>query len=99
MKQTIMTPEEYRRNFKVGGGLFESELGRRIERYGSIAQVRNISVARSTPSGPVDSRWINYYQLYWDGTRWWIAGIVWEQERPSTPIPKEWIGKWEEVTK
>ena len=79
--------------------MFESELGRRIKCYASIAQVRSISVARSIPSGPVDGRWINYYQLYWDGTRWWIAGIVWEKERPSTPIPEEWIGRWEEVTK
>src|SRR2546422_6583972 len=82
----IMTPEEYRRGADarfVARGLFETEVGSRIERFGNVAQVRSISVARSTPGGPVEARYVNYFQLFWDGTRWWIAGVVWDEERPD----------------
>ena len=40
---------------------------------------------------------MNYFQLYWDGSRWWIAGMVWDLERPGAPIPEAWVGKFEEV--
>lgn len=93
----IITPEQYRRDFQVGNGVFESEIGRRIEHFGNVAQVRSVSVVRSTPDGPIEDRYVNYFQVYWDGTRWWIAGMVWDKERSNTPIPEAWIGKWEEV--
>jgi len=41
---------------------------------------------------------VNYLKLYWDGTRWWIAGMVWDQEPLSAPIPEVWIGHWEDLT-
>jgi len=102
VKSTIMTPEEYRRGGNAGfvaNGLFETEIGRRIERWGNVAQVRSVAVARRTVNGPAIGRYINYFQLYWDGSRWWIAGMVWDRERPSAPIPEAWIGKWEAVTR
>jgi hypothetical protein len=97
VKTKIMTPEDYRRDFTIGAGVFETEVGRRIERYGHVAQVRSVAVVRSTPDRPVRARYINYFHLYWDGSRWWIAGMVWEKESPSAPIPEAWIGKFEEV--
>ncbi|HVV73394.1 MAG TPA: hypothetical protein VHI52_18120 [Verrucomicrobiae bacterium] len=90
----VETPEEYRRRFLPGG--YETEIGRKIERFGNVAQVRSVSVARDTPDGPITGRWVNYFQLYWDGARWWIAAMVWDQERESLPIPQSWIGKLDE---
>src|SRR5215470_4483753 len=84
VETTIMTPEEYRRKSDarfVAQGLFETEIGSRVERFGNVAQVRSISVSRRTPDGPIEARYVNYAQLFWDGTRWWIAGVVWDQER------------------
>jgi hypothetical protein len=92
-----MTPEDFRRqndSSLVARGLFETEIGRRIERFGNVAQVRSVAIARRTPSGPAEARWVNYFQLYWDGARWWIAGMVWDEERANSPIPKEWVGRW-----
>jgi hypothetical protein len=97
---TTMTAEDYRRinneNF-VKNGLFETEIGSRIERFGNVAFVRSITESRRTPNGPVDGRYVNYVSLYWDGSRWWISGFVWDEERPNNPIPKSWIGVREEV--
>jgi hypothetical protein len=96
VQTTIMTTEEYRQKSDasfVAEGLFETEIGSRVERFGNVAQVRSVSVARRTPRGPVEARYVNYAQLYWDGARWWIAGAVWDQERPDNPIPAAWLGR------
>jgi len=42
---------------------------------------------------------VNYAQLYWDGNRWWIAAMVWDDERPDNPIPKAWLGQPEKGSK
>jgi len=28
-----------------------------------------------------------------DGTRWWIVSILWDEERPDNPLPKELAAK------
>ncbi len=92
---TTMTPEDYRRAndaSMVKDGLFEAEIGSRIERFGNAAQVRSISVARRTRSGPIIGRYVNYITLNRDGTRWWMTAWVWDEERPNNPIPASWIG-------
>lgn len=96
IKTKIMTPEEYRRGFLGGEGFEEYEVGRRIERCGNVAQVRSVAEVRTPVGGPVTDRFVNYFNLLGDGSRWWIAGMVWQQEGPGTPIPAAWIGSWEE---
>jgi hypothetical protein len=32
-------------------------------------------------------RGINSIQLFHDGTRWWVLGIAWDNERPGNPLP------------
>ena len=91
----IQTPEEYRQHYRAGAS-YETEAGRLIERFGNVAQVRSVSVNRETPDGPITARWVNYFQLYWDGQRWWIAANIWDAERPGLTIPESWIGKFEE---
>ena len=76
----------------VANGGFESEVGRHIERFGNVAEVRSVSVVRRTLDGPIEKRSVNYLQLYWDGNRWWIAGIVFDSERANAPIPEAWVG-------
>lgn len=88
------TTEQYRqatdRNF-VEKGFYEAEIGSNIERFGNVANVRSVYETRRTADGPLLGRGINYLTLYWDGTRWWIANAVWDDERPDNPIPGEWI--------
>lgn len=96
VQTSIMTTEEYRQKSDarfVAEGLFETEIGSRVERFGNVAQVRSVSVARRTPTGPIEGRYVNCAQLFWDGNRWWIAGMVWDEERPDNPIPRAWLGQ------
>jgi hypothetical protein len=91
---TTMTPEDYRRTNNarfVKDGLFETEIGSRIERFGNAAQVRSVSESRRTRDGPITGRYVNYITLNWDGTRWWMTAWVWDEERPNNPIPPAWI--------
>lgn len=95
----IMTPEEYRRRTNQGvvaEGMIEAEIGSHIECFGNVAQVRSVYAIRRSATGPVETRGVNYYMLYWDGRRWWIAGMVWDDERPSNPIPSEWVTRQEQ---
>lgn len=92
---TRWTPEEYRRamdSFLVSQGFFETEIGSRIERFGNVAQVRSVYETRRVAGGPVLDRGVNYLLLYWDGSRWWITGAVWDDERRDNPLPPSWIG-------
>ena len=96
-RSVTMTPEEYRRAANAGfvaNGLIEYEIGSRIEQYGHVATVRSVYAMKRTTEGPIEDRGVNYFMLYWDGTRWWITGMVWDSERPTNPIPHEWVGSY-----
>jgi hypothetical protein len=36
-------------------------------------------------------RGINSIQLFWDGTRWWVVNIAWDQERDDNEIPDKYL--------
>ena len=73
----------------VAGGFFEREIGRKTTRFGHVAQVTSAYESRTTERGRVIARGVNLLQLYWDGARWWISGVSWDEERPNNPIPRE----------
>lgn len=72
-------------------GFFESELKHTILRFGNTAQVRSSYAMRRTPDGPVIGRGVNQLNLFWDGTRWWVASVMWDDERPGNPLPPELV--------
>ena len=75
----------------VRRGFFETEIHRTSERFGNLVHVFSTYEMREWADGPVFGRGINSIELFWDGARWWIAGAVWDDERPDNPIPKEYL--------
>jgi len=71
----------------VGQGFFEREVHRVTRRFGNIVHVFSTYAFRRTADGPVLGRGVNSIELFWDGTRWWIAAAIWDGERPDNPIP------------
>jgi hypothetical protein len=67
-------------------GFFERELAARVERFGDIAHVFSTYESRSTPDGDVIARGVNSFQLWWDGTRWWVLSILWCSESEQFPL-------------
>ena len=72
-------------------GFFEREIHRVTRRYGPIAHVWSTYESRRTSDGPVFARGINSIELFWDGTRWWIANAIWTDESAASPIPPEYL--------
>jgi hypothetical protein len=72
----------------VKNGFTEREIAHEIKRYGNVATVLS-SYEGKTAAGKAVSRGVNIFQLYFDGKRWWILSMVWDEERPGNPIPPE----------
>jgi hypothetical protein len=73
----------------VREGFYEREIHRVTRRFGNIAHVFSTYETRRKSDGPITGRGVNSLELFYDGTRWWIASAIWDEERPDNPIPKE----------
>ena len=72
----------------VKNGFTEREIRHVVHRFGNVATVLS-SYEGSDAAGKRKSRGVNIFQLYFDGKRWWILSMVWDDERPGNPIPPE----------
>jgi hypothetical protein len=79
--------------WSVKGGFTEHELAHITHRFGNVATVLSSYEGKLLSTGKVETRGVNIYQLYFDGMRWWILSVVWEEERPDNPIPAELLPK------
>ncbi len=73
--------------FMVREGFYEQEIHRVSRTFGNIVHVFSTYEMRAKPDGPLLGRGVNSIQLFNDGTRWWIASVTWDDERPGNPIP------------
>ena len=76
----------------VRDGVTERELGHHVYRYGNVATVFS-SYEAKTAAGKVVGRGVNVYHVYFDGKRWWIASVEWDEEGASNPIPPDLMPK------
>lgn len=73
-------------------GFFEREVSRRTDCFGNICQIFSTYESRHSPGDATPfQRGINSIQLLRDGSRWWIASVVWDTERPDNPIPTQYL--------
>ena len=74
-------------------GFFESAIVNRVQKFGNIAQVFSSYESRNAPNEKPFARGINSIQLFYDGSRWWILSILWDEESPTNPLPPEMATK------
>ena len=73
-------------------GFFEQEIARRTEQFGHIAHVWSTYESRHERDDPHPfMRGINSFQLFHDGSRWWIVTIFWQHESVADPIPGRYL--------
>ena len=73
-------------------GFFETEIGRKLEKFGNMAHVYSAYESRNKKDDKLPFlRGINDIQLWYDGSRWWVVNIMWQPETKDYPIPKEYI--------
>jgi hypothetical protein len=87
----VWTAEEYISNAGAQlerTGFFEREIGRKMERYGNVVHLMSAYDSKRALTDPAPfARGVNSFQLFFDGTRWWVVTIYWEAETPGNPIP------------
>jgi hypothetical protein len=72
---------------------FESPIVNRVQSFGNITQVFSSYESRRSAGEAPFARGINSIQLLYDGSRWWIVSILWDEERADNPLPKEFATK------
>jgi hypothetical protein len=91
----IITPDEYAKfadTYFQKNGFAEREISQKAERYGNIMQIFSTYESRHDPKDAQPfARGINSFQLFYDGTRWWVVTIYWLEETPENPLPKEFL--------
>ncbi|HKW88187.1 MAG TPA: hypothetical protein VJN21_05470 [Candidatus Acidoferrales bacterium] len=89
----VLSPDDYAaaaEPYFEKNGFFEKEVARKAERFGGIMQVFSTYESRheSADAKPF-ARGINSIQLFFDGKRWWVVTVFWQEENPAMPLPKE----------
>jgi hypothetical protein len=73
-------------------GFFEKEVARKSERFGGIMELFSTYESRHAAADAKPfARGINSIQLFFDGSRWWIVSILWQEETPANPLPEEFL--------
>lgn len=91
----VMTPDEFVANATPALAkqpFYEREIGRRSERYGTIAHVFSAYESKRAPTDNTGfARGINSIQLWNDGARWYVVTIYWDDERSGEKVPQRYL--------
>ncbi|MBT8397101.1 MAG: hypothetical protein HKO65_16030 [Gemmatimonadetes bacterium] len=91
----VMTPDDYVQlsgAFLEENGFFESEIGRTQEDFGPVVHLFSAYQSKRTlEDAEPFARGINSFQLWNDGSRWWVLTVFWTSERPDLPIPAKYL--------
>jgi hypothetical protein len=88
----VFSPDDYIQRagaYLRSNGFFERGVHNHVDRFGNIAQVFSTYESRHSASDAPFARGINSFQLFFDGQRWWVLTIYWDQESQANPIPTE----------
>jgi hypothetical protein len=66
---------------------YESPIKLQIQKFGHLSQVAQ-SYKALMPDGKVN-KGVNFYQLVFTDSRWWIMSIIYDTVSPERPLPKE----------
>ena len=78
-------------DFFVAEGFVEKEIHRVTKRFGNFAHVFSTYEFSTSGKTKIKGRGVNGIQMFFDGARWWISAVTWDEERPDNPIPKEFL--------
>ena len=90
----FLTPDEYAQRgqaFFDKEGFFEVSVANRIEQWDRIAHVWSTYESRHAKGEKPFARGINSFQLFNDGSRWWVVNIYWEGETPEHQLPEKYL--------
>ncbi|HEY4742564.1 MAG: hypothetical protein WA734_16755 [Candidatus Acidiferrales bacterium] len=89
-----MSPEDYAKRATPAfakEGFFEVSIANRVESWDHMAEVWSTYESRHAKGEKPFARGVNSFQLFFDGTRWWIVTIYWEDETPGHSLPEKYL--------
>ncbi len=90
----VSSPDEYAtraQDFFSKEGFFEKSVANRVEEWDHIAHVWSTYESRHAKGEKPFARGINSFQLFNDGSRWWILTVYWESEDANHPLPEKYL--------
>jgi hypothetical protein len=73
---------------------YEWEIGRTVQTFGAVTQVFSAYAAGREMHDPQPlARGMNSFQLFNDGTRWYIVTIYWAAEHGDLKIPAQYLNE------
>jgi len=91
----FLTPDMYVERddpyFKQNG-FFERSIANRIEEFGNLVHVWSTYESRHAMTDPAPfARGINSIQIAHARGRFWLASIIWDDERPGLTLPEKYL--------
>jgi hypothetical protein len=78
--------------YMMQAGYIEREITRKTDRFGKLAHVwSSYRVRHAESDAKPFVRGVNSFQLFFDGTRWWIYSLVWQPETPRLTLPADLV--------
>jgi len=72
--------------------LLQSEIARRMQSFGNMAQIVSTFEAKHTTGDTTPlCRGLYGIQLIRENHRWWIISVLWENERPGLQVPRAYL--------
>lgn len=90
----VMSHQQYvegTNDFLVREGFVEKEIKRITRRFGNMAQIFSTYEFSTSGKNKASGRGVNSIEMFYDGKRWWISAVTWDEERPNNPVPKEFL--------
>ena len=90
----VSSPDEYAsraQDYFSKEGFFENSVANRVETWDRIAHVWSTYESRHAKGEKPFARGINSFQLFNDGSRWWIVNLYWQHESSACPIPDKYL--------
>ena len=73
-------------------GFFERGIANRIEEFGNLTSVWSTYESRHAPEDAKPfARGINSIQVVHAGGRYWVASIIWDDERDGLTLPEKYL--------
>lgn len=91
----FLTPQDYIDRdapFFQNNGFFEKGIANRVEEFGNLVSVWSAYESRHSADDPKPFvRGINSLQIVKAQGRYWVASIVWDDERSGTTLPEKYL--------
>ena len=73
-------------------GFFERSIANRVEGFGNLLHVWSTYESRHAENDRQPfARGINSIQIVYAQGRFWVANIVWDEERPGLALPEKYL--------